>query len=448
MATIVTRAGKGSALTHAEVDSNFTGLNTELGQKEVAANKNQANGYAGLDANSKISSSQLPAIAITDTFVVASQAAMLALTAEKGDVAVRTDLNKSFILVDSPASTLGNWQELVTPTDTVTSVNGQTGAVSLGASDLGAVPTARTISAGTGLSGGGDLSFNRTLSLANTAVTPGTYGSGTAISTFTVDAQGRITAAGSINISIANTDVSGLGTMSTQNASNVAITGGSITGVSSFGVGTALPGAPVEINDGTGSYIRLTPGSESTILANGSNSLTLDASGSPSPLLRFRVGGAQRLVINNQGALGMGAGSYGSSGQVLTSNGVGSTPSWSTISTTPQIIVVSTTTSSSIRDRHYVLTNASATTLTLPSTPSAGDVVWVTAANGLATNVLARNGSNIQAVAADFVLSGGYSSYQLRFINATVGWAVMGFGPSVTSGTTTGKAIAVAMIFG
>ena len=60
-----------------------------------------------------------------------------------------------------------------------------------------AVPTSRTVSAGTGLSGGGDLSANRTLSLANTAVSPGSYGSASAVATFTVDAQGRLTAAGS-----------------------------------------------------------------------------------------------------------------------------------------------------------------------------------------------------------------------------------------------------------
>lgn len=93
-----------------------------------------------LDSNGKLSTSVLPALAITDTFVVANESAMLALTAQVGDVAVRTDLNKSFILKTDGASTLANWQELLSPTGDITSVNGQTGVVVLTASDVGALP--------------------------------------------------------------------------------------------------------------------------------------------------------------------------------------------------------------------------------------------------------------------------------------------------------------------
>ncbi|MNV18719.1 hypothetical protein D3C71_1095560 [compost metagenome] len=90
-----------------------------------------------LDSNGKLDSGILPAIAITDTSVVATQVAMLALTAEKGDVAVRTDLNKSFILKGTDPTVLANWQELLTPTDVVTSVSGKTGVVTLSSSDVG-----------------------------------------------------------------------------------------------------------------------------------------------------------------------------------------------------------------------------------------------------------------------------------------------------------------------
>lgn len=111
-------------------------LQTQLNDKLDDSQRGAANGVASLDATGKVPQSELPAIAITDTFVVASQAAMLALTAQTGDVAVRTDLNKSFILAGSNPAILANWQELLTPTDAVLSVNGETGAVSLDTTDI------------------------------------------------------------------------------------------------------------------------------------------------------------------------------------------------------------------------------------------------------------------------------------------------------------------------
>lgn len=89
-----------------------------------------------LGANGKLDENILPSIAITEVFVVASQAAMLALTAQTGDVAIRTDLNKSFILSANTPTVLNAWVELKTPADAVLSVNGKTGTVVLTTSNI------------------------------------------------------------------------------------------------------------------------------------------------------------------------------------------------------------------------------------------------------------------------------------------------------------------------
>lgn len=74
------------------------------------------------------------------------------------------------------------------------------------------VPLTRQVLAGTGLTGGGQLNANVTLSiapggvgsteLANSGVTPGVYGTATTIPVFTVDATGRVTAATTIPATI------------------------------------------------------------------------------------------------------------------------------------------------------------------------------------------------------------------------------------------------------
>ncbi|AIQ26966.1 hypothetical protein P40081_01135 [Paenibacillus sp. FSL P4-0081] len=124
-------------LTAADIPSLTLAKITDAGTAASKAVGTAVGNVVVVESGGKINPVLLPALAITDTFPVASQAAMLALTAEVGDIAVRTDLSKTYILRVSGASTLANWQEILSPTAAVSSVAGKTGAVTLAASDVG-----------------------------------------------------------------------------------------------------------------------------------------------------------------------------------------------------------------------------------------------------------------------------------------------------------------------
>jgi hypothetical protein len=84
-----------------------------------------------------IPTSQIPASAFTTVQTAASQAAMLALTTEEGDVVVRTDESKTYMRNAGTSGTMTDFTLMDTPSDVVTSVNGQTGTVVLGKGDVG-----------------------------------------------------------------------------------------------------------------------------------------------------------------------------------------------------------------------------------------------------------------------------------------------------------------------
>ncbi len=113
-----------------------------------AADANAAKGSLGLAAvatsgsasditTGTLPTSVLPPLAINETFTAANQAAMLALTAQRGDVAIRTDQNsKMYILASDSPGTLADWKPIIASSDVV-SVAGRTGVIVLTKSDVG-----------------------------------------------------------------------------------------------------------------------------------------------------------------------------------------------------------------------------------------------------------------------------------------------------------------------
>lgn len=182
--------------------SNHTGTQTAstisdfstAADARISAQKAQNNGLATLDSGGKVPTSQLPAIAITSTFVVNSQAAQLALTAEEGDIAVRTDLNKSYVHNSGSAGTMADWTELLTPTDTVISVNGQTGAVTLTTANIA------------------DSSNKRYVTDAQSTVLGNTSGTNTGDQTNITGNAGTVTTINGQITSGANVTITGAGT--------------------------------------------------------------------------------------------------------------------------------------------------------------------------------------------------------------------------------------------
>lgn len=150
-------AGGGISIddTQARPDATWssTKIDTELGGKADDAHTHPASDVTGLatvatsgsyadltatpaipstyaDLTGTIPAAALPSLAITEYLgEVVSEAAMLALSGQRGDWATRTDLGTDWILTADDAALIGSWREMTTPASPVSSVNGRTGAV-------------------------------------------------------------------------------------------------------------------------------------------------------------------------------------------------------------------------------------------------------------------------------------------------------------------------------
>lgn len=118
-----------------------------VAQAQVSGLSTALSGKADLDPTTgKIPSALLPPLAIGASTPVGSQAAMLALSAQQGDMAIRTDLGKTFVLSTNSPTVLADWLEIVS-SDGVATVAGKTGTVTLVQSDISGLPAALTAKA-------------------------------------------------------------------------------------------------------------------------------------------------------------------------------------------------------------------------------------------------------------------------------------------------------------
>jgi hypothetical protein len=192
------------------------------------------------------------------------------------------------------------------------------------------VPTSRQVIAGTGLTGGGALSSNVTLSvapggigttqLAASGVTPGVYGNATSVPQFTVDATGRVTAATTVPLSI-----SGYVPDTRQ-----VIAGNGLTGGGALSSNVTLSASYGGTGSGSGSA-----GTALTLSRSDHRHPAVDLADQTQidGILPIDQGGTGRSLVMQPGAViwsgadGLYVGTAGVSGQVLVSGGTGA-PTW------------------------------------------------------------------------------------------------------------------------
>jgi hypothetical protein len=308
---------------------------------------------------------------------------------------------------------------------------------------------AATYTAGTGLT-----LTDYVFSITNTGVAAAAYGSASKTLTATVNAQGQLTVLAATDIAIANTQVSGLGTMSTQAASSVAITGGTINGTTIGGTTAAnVIGTTVTANTQfTGAGTGLT--GTATSLSIGGNAATATSATTATNL----AGGATGSLPYQSASATTAMLAAGSNGQVLTlASGI---PSWATPTTGTVTSVSGTGTVSGISLSGTVTSTGNLTlggTLDLSAPPAIGGTTantitgtTVTATTKIVTPYVDATGSgggalrtNGGAACLQWGAGGGVNltldgAFNMNPANATISIAPTGTGTLTVNPATAG----------
>jgi len=242
----------GLAAVKATTGTFLTADQTKLDTIETSADvTDTANVVAALSAGTGVSISgagvvAVTAVALTTVQTAASQAAQLALTAQEGDVVVRSDQNKSYVHNSGSAGTMADYTLLATPTDAVLSVNGNTGAIT-------AAQIAAAVEAASGSNTFTDADHTKLNAISGTNTGDQTTVSGSAGS-FTGSLAGDVT--GTQGATVVGNDshthttstIAGLSGTNTGDQTSVSGSAGSFTG-SLAGDVTGTQGATVVGND-------------------------------------------------------------------------------------------------------------------------------------------------------------------------------------------------------
>lgn len=117
-----------------------------------------------------------------------------------------------------------------------------------------------------------------------------------------------------------------------------------------------------------------------------------------------------KITVNNKGLIT--ATTAVSPSDIITA--LGYTPGYEMIE-----VPVTTTTQLAVTGFLYFVTTGTATTITLPSSPQPDWQVWITIANNLTNNIVARNGSTIMGLAEDMILDMNNYPYKFRYLSGS-----------------------------